>query len=172
MWFAVGFGKHCTSALAFPAGHSWQCVPRFSDSSLAVGFDLDWMFFPVPYLLELCETAHAGLTVLLGPSMTFLLSVYTPFLLWQHRGVDSWDLYGIEIGFDLLHLMSCFLGCPCLSEPVLGYPSSSSSLVSSSSSSSSVSSLGGGIYEYNMIYIWTGECWWVRSSSLSSTWRP
>ena len=40
------------------AGHSRQCVPRFSGSSLVVGLELNWAFFPVPYLLELCETAH------------------------------------------------------------------------------------------------------------------
>ena len=48
-----------TFALPFPAGHSRQCVNRFSDSSLVVGLELNCAFyFPVSYLLELCEAAH------------------------------------------------------------------------------------------------------------------
>ena len=63
-WITMSCGLHlvstsiCTSALVFPVGHSQQCMPRFSDSSLVVGLELNWTFFPVPYLLELCKTAH------------------------------------------------------------------------------------------------------------------
>ena len=48
--------------------------------------------FPSPLLAwALRDWTHAGLIVLLDPSTTCLLPVYTPFLLWQHRGVDSLD---------------------------------------------------------------------------------
>ena len=48
--------------------------------------------FPSPLLAwALWDCTHAELIVLLDPSMTCLLPVYTPFLLWQHRGVDSRD---------------------------------------------------------------------------------
>ena len=48
--------------------------------------------FPSPLLVwYLWGRTHVGLTVLLGPSTIFLLSVYTPFLLWQHLGLDTWD---------------------------------------------------------------------------------
>ena len=59
MWLAVGFDKHvyfCTgfAIWSFTAVRSkvlWQ-------QSLVVGLELNWTFFPDPYLLELCETAH------------------------------------------------------------------------------------------------------------------
>ena len=34
----------CTSALAFLAGHSRQCTPWFSGSSLAEGLEVSWVF--------------------------------------------------------------------------------------------------------------------------------
>ena len=69
----------CAFALAFSAGHSRQCVLRFSGSSLVVGLELSWTLFPVPYLLELCEAARAGLTVLLVPSHDLPLASLHPF---------------------------------------------------------------------------------------------
>ena len=48
--------------------------------------------FPSPLLAwAMWDCTHDELIVLLDPSTTCLLPVYTPFLLWQHRGVDSWD---------------------------------------------------------------------------------
>ena len=79
-------------------------------SSLVAELELNWTFFHIPYLLELCETAHTGLAVLLGPSIHDLPPACqsTPlppppppppppihtqpffffFFFWQRRGVD------------------------------------------------------------------------------------
>ena len=95
----------CAYALTFPAGHSWQCVPRFSGTQFC---SRNWtqlgVFFPSPLLaLALWGRTHDSLTVLLGPSMTCLLLVYTPFLLWQYRAVDSCDF---TLHWDALWLAS------------------------------------------------------------------
>ena len=89
MSLVVGFDKRLYFYTGFSrlAIHGGECLGSLS---LVVGFELNWVFFPVPHLLELCEVAHM-LDVLLGPFMTCLLPVYTNVVLWQHRGVDSWD---------------------------------------------------------------------------------
>ena len=71
--------------------HSSACLGSLTAESRG----RDWTqldAFPSPLLAwAVRDCTHAGLIVLLGPSMTCLLPVYTPFLLWQHRRVDSWD---------------------------------------------------------------------------------
>ena len=54
MWPVVGFDEQLYFYIGFSAGHFWQCVPRFFDSSLKKGLELNCMFFLVPYLTELC----------------------------------------------------------------------------------------------------------------------
>ena len=88
-----------------------RCVPRISESSLVVWLELNWTFFPVPYLLELCETAYM---------LDWLFCLAHPWLVYcqctPHFFFDSiveWILgilHHIEIRFDLPHLMSCFHG--------------------------------------------------------------
>ena len=104
----------CTSALAFPAGHSRQCMPRFPDSSLVVRLELNWTFFPNPYLLELFETAHM-LDWLFCLAHHCLVPIYTPFLFWQHCRVDSWDSAS---HWDMLWLAPPYALFPWMAGPV------------------------------------------------------
>ena len=88
MWLAVGFEKHCTGALVFQlAIHGNVCLGSLTAESCSrVWTQLD--VFPSPALAwAVQDFTHAGSIVLLDPSMTCLLPVYTPFLLWQHRGL-------------------------------------------------------------------------------------
>ena len=93
MWIAVGFDKQfCTSALTLPAGHSQQCMPSFLTAETCSRAWTRLDIFPSPLLAwALRDSTPASLIVLLGPSTTCLLLVYTPSLLWQHCRVDSWD---------------------------------------------------------------------------------
>ena len=72
--------------------------------------------FPSPLLAwALRDGTHAGLIVLLGPSMTCLLPVYTPFLLWQHCGVHSWDS---ALHCDTLWLAPSYVLFPWMAGPI------------------------------------------------------
>ena len=57
MWLAGGFDKHlyfCIGFFFLPAIHGSECIASLT----AEGFEFNWTFSPVSYLLELCETTH------------------------------------------------------------------------------------------------------------------
>ena len=78
-------GASCSSALIFLLTiHRSMCLdPVAADSHGRAQIHLG--ISPSPSL----EITHVGLTVLLSPSMTCLLPVYIPFLVWQHCKMDS-----------------------------------------------------------------------------------
>ena len=90
MWLADGFDMHLHWLFQLAIhGSAWQgSLTEESCSRSWTQLDV----FPSPlHAWAVRDRTHAGLTVLLGPSMTCLLPVYTSFLLWQHCGLDSWD---------------------------------------------------------------------------------
>ena len=123
MWLAVGFDKHlyfCIGFSSWPftvhwflqlAIHGSVCLGSLTVESFLVELELNWAFFPVPYLLELCETEHMldWLFCLTRPWLASCQS--TPLFFFD--SIAEWILgilHRIEIRLDLLHLMSCFHG--------------------------------------------------------------
>ena len=98
-----------------------QCVHRFSDSRVSslVGLELNWTFFPVPYLLALREAVHSlgWIDCFTGPIKNLPLASLHPFSFLTGSGgggggggVGEWGwwilgiLHHIEVSFDLLPL--------------------------------------------------------------------
>ena len=106
MWLAVGFNKHSYFRIGFSR---WRFTTVPADSWSRAWTQLD--VFPVPYLLELCETAHM-LDWLLCLAHPWLASCQsTPLFFFD--SIVEWILgilHRTDIRFDLLHLMSCFHG--------------------------------------------------------------
>ena len=100
-WLAVGFDKNLYFCIGFS---SWSFTV---ESRSRVWTQLG--VFPSPLLAwALWGRTHAGLTVLLGPSMTCQSTPLVDFY-----SIVEWILgilHSIEIRFDLLHLMSCLNG--------------------------------------------------------------